>query len=383
MRPRLWLLPALAFVFGCATTADEPMEVPEQPVLYRKPDCPEAARPPPSRSLGRLGKPVKLPTFVFGVVPGALALTHAGAGSSPALADGPQGAAERAMSLLRAGEPALDSAIEAVVVLEDDPRFNAGTGSNIRLDGATIQMDAALMTVAGDFAAVAVIERVRNPIRVARLVLDSPHVLLAGEGATRFAHGQGVPDEIPVSDEARERYETRLRELGERVAGGVERFDWRRYWNFPGEMPAEMKAWREHGDTVGAVTRDQDGSFAATLSTGGTSVTLHGRVGDVPVIGAGLYAGPYGAVACTGHGESIVRRGLARRVYEAMASGTPARDAVYEVVADFPRRVAVGVIAVDRFGWAVASNTEMAHGLALEETEPGAVSRASARAASR
>lgn len=360
----------LLFVgLGCATTADDPMEVPELPVLYRKPDCPQAARPPPSRARGRLVKPVKLPTLVSGIVPGALALTHAGAGTSPELADGPRQAAAHARQLLLAGQPALEAAIEATVRLEDDPRFNAGTGSNIRLDGATIQMDAALMTDASEFAAVAVIERVKNPIRVARMVLDSPHVLLAGEGATRFAHRMGVADEIPVSEGAKERYHTRLRELGERVQRGEEPFDWKSYWNFPGEMPAEMKAWREHGDTVGAVTRDESGAFAATLSTGGTSVTLHGRVGDVPVHGAGLYAGPYGAVACTGHGETIIQRSLARRVYEAMVSGTPARDAVYEVVADFPRRVAVGVIAVDRFGWAVASNTEMAYGLAAEEDE--------------
>lgn len=354
---------------GCATAADDPMQVPEQPVLYRKADCPDAVRPPPSRSRRRLMKPVSLPTRLSGVASGAVVLTHAGAGTSPELADGPQGAAEKALGLLLAGEPALEAAIEAVVVLEDDPRFNAGTGSNIRLDGASIQMDAALMTVRGEFAAVAAIERVKNPIRVARLVLDSPHVLLAGEGATRFAHRLGVPDEIPSSEEARQRYEQRLRELGERVGEGLEPFDWRRYWNFPGELPEAMKAWREHGDTVGAVTRDQEGGFAATLSTGGTSVTLYGRVGDVPVHGAGLYAGPYGAVACTGHGESIIERALARSVYESMASGTPAEDAVYEAVADFPRRVAVGVIALDRFGWAVASNTAMAHGLAREEPE--------------
>ena len=168
-------------------------------------------RPPLTRGLGRLGKRRQFRTFVSGVIPGALALTHAGAASRPELSDGPQGAADRALRLLSADATALEAAVEATVVLEDDPRFNAGTGANIRLDGATIQMDAALMTQGGEFAAVAAIERVKNPIRAARLVLDSPHVLLAGEGATRFAHRLGLPDEVPTSTHAVEKYEERLK----------------------------------------------------------------------------------------------------------------------------------------------------------------------------
>jgi isoaspartyl peptidase/L-asparaginase-like protein (Ntn-hydrolase superfamily) len=365
MRPN-WVI-LIASGFACATSADDPMEVPQSPILYRAPDCPAAIRAPVARPLARLGKRKRFRTFVSGTVPGALALTHGGAASRPELSNGPQSAANKALGLLLSDAPALEAAIEATVVLEDDPRFNAGTGANIRLDGATIQMDASLMTQAGEFAAVAAIERVKNPIRAARLVLDSPHVLLAGEGATRFAHRLGLPDEVPTSTHAAEKYEERLNELGERSKDGTLDFDWRRYWNYEGEMPEAMKHWREHGDTVGAVTRDRDGAFAATLSTGGTSVTLDGRVGDVPVYGAGLFAGPYGAVACTGHGETIIARGVARRVYEALASGTPVQDAVYEALADFPPRIALGVIALDQFGWVVASNNEMAYGLAAEE----------------
>jgi L-asparaginase/beta-aspartyl-peptidase (threonine type) len=117
-------------------------------------------------------------------------------------------------------------------------------------------------------------------------------------------------------------------------------------------MPADMRAWREGGDTVGTVARDRAGRFAATLSTGGTSVTLYGRVGDVPIYGAGLFAGPAGAVACTGHGEEIVRQALARSVYQAIEGGVPARAAVEAAAARFHTTWDVGLIAVDRDGWA-------------------------------
>ncbi|MCB9703640.1 MAG: isoaspartyl peptidase/L-asparaginase [Myxococcales bacterium] len=305
-----------------------------------------------------------LPTRAGALARGPLVVTHGGAGSPPALADGPQAAAAAALARLAAGDAAVDAAIAGVIVLEDDPRFNAGTGANIRLDGRTIQMDASLMGGDGRFAAVAAIERVRNPIRAARLVLDSPHVLLAGEGATRFAHRLGLADEIPRSDEAEAKYHQRMKALGEAVGRGEAAIDWRAYWNFPGEMPPEMVAWREGGDTVGAVVRDREGRFAAALSTGGTSVTLYGRVGDVPIYGAGLFAGEAGAVACTGEGEEIIRQGLARRVYDAIVGGASAERAVAEAAAAFPKDQAVGLIAVDRAGWGVASNLEMAHGIA-------------------
>jgi isoaspartyl peptidase/L-asparaginase-like protein (Ntn-hydrolase superfamily) len=307
-------------------------------------------------------------TFAGGEASGILAVTHGGAGSPPALSDGPQAAAQAARDRLEAGADALSAAIAGTVVLEDDPRFNAGTGANIRLDGATIQMDAALMTSAGRFAAVAVIERVRNPIEAARLVLDSPHVLLAGEGATRFAHKLGMADEVPRAPEAEAKYERRLAELRAALAErGVEDdgvTDWAAYWNFPGAMPPALARWREGGDTVGTVTRDRQGRFAATLSTGGTSVTLYGRVGDVPVYGAGLFAGERGAVACTGEGEEIIRQGLARAVYAAMAEGRSAADAVAAAAVAFPKGQAVGLIAVDHRGWGVAANVEMAYGVA-------------------
>jgi L-asparaginase/beta-aspartyl-peptidase (threonine type) len=297
---------------------------------------------------------------------GALVVSHGGVGSPPALADGPRAAADTALRVFLAGGTSLNAAVAGTVHLENDPRFNAGTGANIRLDGRTIQMDAAVMTGEGRFGAVAAIERVLNPVLVARAVMDStPHILLVGEGATRFAHGIGFRDVVPKSAEAEKKYQARMKRQAE-VFGRTDTtfFDWRRYWNFPGAMPADVLEWKRHGDTVGTVARDGNGLFAASLSTGGTSVTLYGRVGDVPVFGAGLYAGPAGAVACTGEGEEIVRRAVARSVYERMAAGTSAREAVEDAVKRFPQRFDLGVIAVDRHGWGVAGNKTMAYGVA-------------------
>src|SRR5688572_23461866 len=207
MRSLLLSLPILA----CATPLDDPMVPPDRgEMVYRRPDCPTTSRFATRRPSGLLEKDIPPKTFASGTIDGPLVLTHGGAGSKPDLTDGPQRAAETALALLLDDKHALEAAIEGTVVLEDDPRFNAGTGSNIRLDGKTIQMDAALMTHAGEFAAVAVIERVKNPIRAAKFVLDSPHVLMAGEGATRFAHKMGIKDEIPLSAEAEKKYRDRM-----------------------------------------------------------------------------------------------------------------------------------------------------------------------------
>jgi isoaspartyl peptidase/L-asparaginase-like protein (Ntn-hydrolase superfamily) len=151
------------------------------------------------------------------------------------------------------------------------------------------------------------------------------------------------------------------------AGGGYDTFDWRAAWNFPGPPPtaADTLSGPEDpllGDTVGTVVRDETGRFAVTLSTGGTSITLDGRVGDVPIYGCGSYAGPAGAVACTGHGEEIIRQALARRVYEWMAAGATAREAVRSGVNAFPDEWSVGVIAVGADGWGVAANRDMAYG---------------------
>ena len=192
----------------------------------------------------------------------------------------------------------LDAVVEAVRLMEDDPLFNAGTGSNVRLDGS-IQMDAAVM-IPGDFGAVVNIERVKNPVFVARdVMLKSPHMILSGDGATDFARKMGYGDYDPRTDKAEKKRERILEKLKN------------------GEIPEyyHPEFFEEFlGDTVGAVVFFY-GKYAAAVSTGGTSLTLRGRVGDSPIPGAGIFAGEKGALVATGIGEEIIRRMLSTQVY--------------------------------------------------------------------
>jgi len=283
-----------------------------------------------------------------------LAVAHGGAGSPRARRDGTDPAAAKALAVLKSGGSALDAALAAVVVLEDDPRFNAGTGANIRMDGKTIQMDAACMDGStGAFGAVAAIERVKNPVLVARRVMDTPHLLIVGDGATRFARAMGFPDYDPTCAENRAKFQRVKAILTGAIPGEDEdwkRFDWRKAWNFPNPIPAELKAALGPSDTVGCVTRDAKGHFAAAISTGGTTITFYGRVGDVPMYGAGIYAGPQGAVACTGNGEDIIRHLMAKTVYDLLAKGVPPQRAVDRALHAFPPRIDLGLIAVSPKG---------------------------------
>jgi len=237
----------------------------------------------------------------------------------------------------------MDAVVDAVVFLEDDPRLNAGTGSRMRTDGR-IQMDAAVMDWNLEAGAVAAIERVRNPIRVARDVLATPHILLAGADAEAFArsHGHAVYD--PATPESRRKLEDSLQRIRE------------------GRLPRYYRKFKDldlHG-TVGAVARDRRGHCAAGVSTGGTSFMLPGRVGDSPIIGSGIYAGPHGAVCATGIGEEIMKRVLSKYVYDQMAAGRSPQAAADRGLALFPRDVSAGLIVVGKRGWGEACDRDMA-----------------------
>ncbi len=297
----------------------------------------------------------------------AVVVAHAGAGGPRAHSDACERACEAALQQVRRGGSALDAAIEATVVLEDDPRLNAGVGSSYRLDGRTIEMDAAVMDHHGRFGAVAAIQFVRHPVLVARMVMDTPHTMLAGEGAGAFARARGVAHFHPDSERARRRYEqVRRFFLRHEDAGGFEAWMGRDpsvYWNFPSdiresllrELPDEVK----EGDTVGAVVRDARGGYGVALSTGGTSIMLLGRVGDTPIIGAGLYAGPAGAVASTGDGEEIMRGLYAKRAYDWIDLGMEPQAACERAVREFPEPYTVGLIAVSATGTGAADNRTM------------------------
>lgn len=285
----------------------------------------------------------------------SIVVCHAGSASNPAHKDGPRRACGAALDAAARGGSALRAAVVATAVLEDDERFNAGTGSNLRLDGKTIQMDAACMSSDRSFTAVAALERTKNPVLVAERLRETPHILLAGAGATAYARRCGFEDHDPTTAGAQRR-------LADIVAAAGDLGEWRLddlvdNWNFDTPLREALGS-----DTVGSVVFDGDG-FAAALSSGGTTTVLLGRVGDVPLPGCGLYAGPHGAVATTGDGEHIVRSLLAYRAYAELERGRSAADVVAWALAELADDVDVGIIVTTRNQFAGGSRHDMAwHG---------------------
>jgi len=216
--------------------------------------------------------------------------------------------------ILRAGGSALDAVEAAVRLLEDDPLFNAGTGATLTAAG-DVELDASVMD--GETlrcGAVAVVRDVKNPVSLARAVMErTEHVLLAGPGASAFAREVGFPahdNALLVTPRQRARWEA-----------------------------ARQGAASKTG-TVGAAARDVRGHLAAATSTGGMSMKLPGRVGDTPLVGCGTYADDaLAAVSCTGHGERIVQLTLARHAADLVGRGLSAGDAAKEAVALLSRRV--------------------------------------------
>lgn len=282
----------------------------------------------------------------------SIVVCHGGSASTPTHSDGPQQACLTGIECLNQKKSALDAVIAATEFLEDDKRFNAGTGSNLRLDGKTIQMDASCMSSNGDFAAVAAIERVKNPVAVVKHLLNTPHILLVGDGATAFARRCGFDDYDPTTLEAQGRLRQVLAvtdKLGEWSRAELEKV-----WNFDTPLREALGC-----DTVGSVAWDGQ-TFASALSSGGTTTVLRGRVGDVPLPGCGLFAGEHGAIATTGDGEYIVKSLLAYRSYAELEKGRNPKEVVNWALDQLAQSVDVGIIVVNHLGFAGGSRHGMA-----------------------
>lgn len=222
-----------------------------------------------------------------------------------------------------------------------------------------MEMDAALMDDAGQLAAVAGIRDIEHPILLAREVLSTPHCMLAGDGAVAFARKRGMPEyRHQPGPRARDLHRQIMRELAEGDFTDMPQWadrDWRRDWNFLSDPELAAGAC----DTVGAIVRDRAGHFAVATSTGGAAPMLRGRIGDAPLVGCGFFAGPHGGVVATGIGEEIMRRMVARSVYEALASGLSPEAACSAVLSGFPESWDLGILAVSAQGGAHASNRSM------------------------
>lgn len=241
-------------------------------------------------------------------------------------------------AILEQGGTALDAVTAAVRVLEDNPLFNAGRGAVFTADERN-ELDAAIMDGATlNAGAVAAITRIRHPIDLARAVMErSPHVLLIGEGAEAFAAEQG----FEFIDPSWFRTEGRLQQL-------------RRAQEATRNGAAATLPRSYAFGTVGAVALDVHGNLAAATSTGGMTNKRWGRVGDVPVIGAGTYAdNATAAISATGHGEYFIRSVVAHEIAARMRlQGKPLRQSADEVVMGLlvERGGEGGIIAIDRDG---------------------------------
>lgn len=282
-------------------------------------------------------------------------IVHGGAWTIPATAteacrSGCRRALEEGWRVLQRGGSAADAVEGAIVILEDDPVFDAGTGAHLNRDGH-VELDAILMEGATlQAGAVAVLRRVKNPIRLARRLMETnEHMMLVGEGAEKFAVEQGMelcdPKDLIVPRE---------RAAWEHCRTGSH---------------LDVNHMHQLG-TVGAVAIDARGHLAAGTSTGGTCCKRAGRVGDSPLIGCGTYADQEaGGVSCTGWGEAIMKVVLAKTAVDQLrVSGANAQQVADDCIRLLATRTkgTGGLILLDREGNpAAAFNTpNMAWGCA-------------------
>lgn len=297
-------VPLLVLCLACTPTADAPSETAD------------AADPQPTAPVAEW----------------ALAI-HGGAGTIPKdtpdelrqqYVDALEAALSHGRDRLAADAPALEVVEEVVRLLEDAPQFNAGKGAVFNAAGEN-ELDAAIMDGRDlSCGAVAGVRTVKNPITLARLVMtDTRHVLLMGDGAEAFADETGVERVEPDYYHTERRWEELQKRLEDDKYG-----------------------------TVGAVARDREGNLAAATSTGGLTAKKWGRVGDVPIIGAGTYADNRTvAVSCTGTGEEFIRHNAAHTVSALMAyEGLGVEEAASRVIHDVLQPGDGGLIAVAQDG---------------------------------
>jgi L-asparaginase / beta-aspartyl-peptidase len=247
-------------------------------------------------------------------------------------------------TILAAGGSSLDAVTAATAVLEDSPHFNAGHGAVFNAEGVN-ELDASIMEGHTRRAgAVAGVHRVRNPIRLARAVMEqSAHVMLIGEGAEVFARGAGIELVEPAYFRTEHRWDQLLRAREREQQADAER---------AADAGGAVDPDRYFG-TVGAVARDRNGHLAAATSTGGMTNKRWGRVGDSPVIGAGTWADAGCAVSATGWGEFFIRLGVAQDICArvAYAKQSLAAAAGEVMMKDLPALGGDGgVIAIDAEG---------------------------------
>jgi beta-aspartyl-peptidase (threonine type) len=262
------------------------------------------------------------------------------------------------LDLLKKSESAVNTVCETIKTMEDNPIFNAGTGAWLNADGE-VEMDAILVDgYTGKVGAVAAIKKVRNPILVAKKVMEeTDHILLVGEGATKFARLVGFDEYNIVNEERRKKWN----ELKNKLLKG-EDDPLLTYWT-------KIKKFVQFAETVGAVAVDSDGRIAAGTSSGGFPMKLPGRVGDVPIVNASTYASKICGISLSGYGELILRTMLASKIGNEIENGETPTNALYKIIKKYGTsesggKILLGGIALDwRGNVGCVKNTEyLPHG---------------------
>ncbi len=270
-------------------------------------------------------------------------VVHSGAGNIPdemtaAILDGCELAAAEALRILQARNCELDAVEGAVRIMEDDPVFDAGRGSHLNRNGK-VEMDAIIMDGATlNAGAIATVEQVRYPITLARRVMDdTEHIMIIGEGAEQFARQKGLEHKPANWFVVEREYE-----------------GWRKGLSLYGQAT--------YLGTIGCVARDSDGGLAVATSTGGTANKIPGRVGDSPLIGSGGFAdNQNAAVSATGWGDSLMAVVMNKTTCDFVNNGINSQDAADAAIRLLIDRVggSGGVIVVDHNGLpGVAFNTQ-------------------------
>ncbi|WP_421763049.1 isoaspartyl peptidase/L-asparaginase family protein [Ekhidna sp.] len=213
---------------------------------------------------------------------------------------------EEAMRVMNEGGNALDGVEKGVMVVEADPKGSSvGLGGLPDRDG-NVTLDACIMDHAGNAGSVCFLQNIKHPIAVARKVMEeTPHVMLAGEGAKRFALAQGFAEENLLTESSKKAWEEWLKSAEYNPIINV-----------------------ENHDTIGMICQDAKGNLSGSCTTSGLAYKMHGRVGDSPIIGAGLFVdNDYGAAVATGMGELMMKTLGSFLVVELMRQGANAQEA--------------------------------------------------------
>jgi len=263
---------------------------------------------------------------------------------------------QAAWQVLNAGGKALDAVEQGVRVTESDPQVRTvGYGGRPDMSGV-VSLDACIMNEKGDCGSVAYLQHIKNPISVARLVMEkTPHVMLVGDGALQFAEEQGFERSNLLTEASKKDWEA---------------------WKAKNDGDTRIKINVENHDTIGMVALDAEGNLSGACTTSGAAWKLPGRVGDSPIIGAGLYVdNEVGAATATGWGEAVIRAVGCFLVVEFMRQGHSPEEAcklaVERVISKNPdwKDIQVGFLALSKSGEHVSYCIQPGFDYALYDTK--------------